>query len=29
MLVQTDGEIAGMLPLDCRVVPRALNVVTP
>jgi diacylglycerol kinase (ATP) len=29
VLVQTDGEIAGALPLDCRVVPRALRVVVP
>jgi diacylglycerol kinase (ATP) len=29
VLVQTDGEIAGRLPLDCHVVPRALNVITP
>jgi diacylglycerol kinase (ATP) len=27
--VQTDGEIAGQLPLDCRVVPRALRVIVP
>jgi diacylglycerol kinase (ATP) len=29
VLVQTDGEIAGKLPLTCRVVPRALRVVVP
>jgi YegS/Rv2252/BmrU family lipid kinase len=29
VLVQTDGEIAGLLPLECRVVPGALKVVTP
>jgi diacylglycerol kinase (ATP) len=29
VLVQTDGEIAGRLPLDCRVVPGALRIVTP
>jgi diacylglycerol kinase (ATP) len=29
VLVQTDGEIAGRLPLECRVVPGALRVVTP
>ena len=29
VLVQTDGEVAGSLPLDCRVVPRALRVVVP
>jgi diacylglycerol kinase (ATP) len=29
VLVQTDGEIAGKLPLECRIVPRALNVITP
>ena len=29
VLVQTDGEVAGQLPLECRVVPRALRVVTP
>jgi len=29
VLVQTDGEMAGSLPLTCRVVPRALNVVVP
>jgi diacylglycerol kinase (ATP) len=29
VLVQTDGEVAGKLPLACHVVPRALNVVTP
>lgn len=29
VLVQTDGEVAGKLPLDCRVVPGALKVVTP
>jgi diacylglycerol kinase (ATP) len=29
VLVQTDGEIAGRLPLECRVVPGALRIVTP
>ncbi len=29
VLVQTDGEVAGRLPLECRVVPRALRVVVP
>lgn len=29
VLVQTDGEIAGQLPLTCRIVPRALLVVVP
>jgi YegS/Rv2252/BmrU family lipid kinase len=29
VLVQTDGEVAGKLPLECRVVPRALRVVIP
>jgi len=29
VLVQTDGEVAGKLPLACHVVPRALNVITP
>lgn len=29
ILVQTDGEVAGRLPLECRVVPRALRVVVP
>jgi len=29
ILVQTDGEVAGKLPLECRVVPRALRVVVP
>jgi len=29
VLVQTDGEIAGKLPLDCTVVPGALHVITP
>jgi YegS/Rv2252/BmrU family lipid kinase len=29
VLVQTDGEVAGKLPLECRVVPRALRVVVP
>jgi diacylglycerol kinase (ATP) len=29
VLVQTDGEVAGKLPLTCSVVPRALNVITP
>jgi YegS/Rv2252/BmrU family lipid kinase len=27
VLVQTDGEVAGKLPLECRVVPRALRVI--
>jgi len=29
VLVQTDGEPAGRLPLECRVVPHALRVITP
>jgi len=29
VLVQTDGEMAGKLPLTCRVVPRSLHVVVP
>jgi diacylglycerol kinase family enzyme len=29
VLVQTDGELAGSLPMECRVVPRALRVVVP
>jgi diacylglycerol kinase (ATP) len=29
VLVQTDGEMAGKLPLTCSVVPRALRVVVP
>ena len=29
VLVQTDGEVAGKVPLTCSVVPRALNVITP
>jgi len=29
VLVQTDGEVAGRLPLTCRVVPRSLRVVVP
>ncbi len=29
VLVQTDGEVAGRLPLNCRVAPRALRVVVP
>lgn len=29
VLVQTDGEVAGKLPLECRIVPRALRVVVP
>ena len=29
VLVQTDGEVAGKLPLACEVAPRALHVVTP
>src|SRR5450756_1840743 len=28
VLVQTDGEMAGKLPLTCRVVPRSLRVAT-
>jgi diacylglycerol kinase family enzyme len=27
--VQVDGEIAGRLPLTCRIVPRGLLVVVP
>lgn len=27
--VQTDGELAGALPMECRVVPRALRVIVP
>jgi diacylglycerol kinase (ATP) len=27
--VQTDGEVAGRVPLECRVVPRALRVIVP
>ena len=29
VLVQTDGEVAGSLPLTCRVVPHALRVIVP
>ena len=29
VLVQTDGEVAGKLPLACRVAPRALKVIVP
>ncbi len=29
VLVQTDGEVAGSLPLECRIVPRALRVLVP
>jgi YegS/Rv2252/BmrU family lipid kinase len=29
VLVQTDGEVAGKLPMECRVMPRALRVVVP
>jgi len=29
VLVQTDGEVSGKLPLECRIVPRALRVVVP
>ncbi len=29
VLVQTDGEMAGALPLECRIVPHALRVVVP
>lgn len=29
VLVQTDGEMAGKLPLTCRAVPRSLRVVVP
>jgi diacylglycerol kinase (ATP) len=29
VLVQTDGEVAGKLPLTCRVAPHALRVVVP
>jgi len=29
VLVQTDGEMAGRLPLTCKVVPRALRVIVP
>jgi diacylglycerol kinase (ATP) len=29
VLVQTDGEVAGKLPITCRVVPRSLRVVVP
>jgi YegS/Rv2252/BmrU family lipid kinase len=29
VLVQTDGELAGSLPMECKVVPHALRVVVP
>jgi diacylglycerol kinase family enzyme len=29
VLVQTDGEPAGRLPLDCRIAPSALRVIVP
>jgi YegS/Rv2252/BmrU family lipid kinase len=29
VLVQTDGEVAGRLPIECSIVPRALHVITP
>ena len=29
VLVQTDGEPAGRLPIDCRIVPAALRVIVP
>jgi diacylglycerol kinase (ATP) len=29
VLVQTDGEVSGKLPLTCRVVPRSLRVIVP
>jgi diacylglycerol kinase (ATP) len=29
VLVQTDGEVAGRLPMECKVVPRGLRVVVP
>ena len=29
VLVQTDGEVAGRLPLTCRIVPHALRVIVP
>jgi YegS/Rv2252/BmrU family lipid kinase len=29
VLVQTDGEVAGRLPMECRVAPRALRVLVP
>ncbi len=29
VLVQTDGEVAGKLPMECLIVPRALRVVVP
>jgi diacylglycerol kinase (ATP) len=29
VLVQTDGEVAGSLPMECRVAPRALTVIVP
>jgi YegS/Rv2252/BmrU family lipid kinase len=29
VLVQTDGEVAGKLPMECKVVPRGLRVVVP
>ena len=27
--VQTDGEVAGVLPMECRVAPAALRVIVP
>lgn len=29
VLVQVDGEVAGKLPMECRVAPRALRVIVP
>ena len=29
VLVQTDGEVSGALPIECRVAPRALRVLVP
>jgi diacylglycerol kinase family enzyme len=29
VLIQTDGEVAGRLPMVCQVVPKALTVVVP
>jgi diacylglycerol kinase (ATP) len=29
VLVQTDGEVAGRLPMECRIVPHALRVIVP
>lgn len=29
VLVQTDGEVAGQLPMVCRIVPRSLRVIVP